>query len=70
MVNKSFKSQNVKSLKGRMRKCGGPRVAHPCYRGCWRNVVKSEESFYYYIRGLTTKVDDLGVEFLSSGEEN
>jgi hypothetical protein len=40
------------------------------YRGCWRNVVKSEDSFYYYIRGLTTKVDDLGVEFLSSGEEN
>jgi hypothetical protein len=31
MVNKSFKSQNVKSLKGRMRKCGGPRVAHPWY---------------------------------------
>ena len=23
-----FKSQNVKSLKGRTRKCGGPRVIH------------------------------------------
>jgi hypothetical protein len=32
--------------------------------------MKSEDSFYYSIRGLTTKVDDLGVEFLSSGEEN
>jgi hypothetical protein len=38
--------------------------------GCWRNVMKSEDSFYYSIGGLTTKVDDLGVEFLSSSEEN
>jgi hypothetical protein len=32
--------------------------------------MKSEDSFYYSIGGLTTKVDDLGVEFLSSSEEN
>jgi hypothetical protein len=32
--------------------------------------MKSEDSFYYSISGLTTKVDDLCVEFLSSSEEN
>jgi hypothetical protein len=31
---------------------------------------EDEDSFYYCIRGSTTKVDDLGVEFLSSDEEN
>jgi hypothetical protein len=31
---------------------------------------KEEDSFYYSIRGSTTKVDDLGVQFLSSNEEN
>jgi hypothetical protein len=30
----------------------------------------SEEEDSFYIRGPTTKVDDLGVEFLSSDEEN
>jgi hypothetical protein len=31
---------------------------------------EEEDSFHYSIRGSTTKVDDLGVEFLSSDEEN
>jgi hypothetical protein len=32
---------------------------------------EDEDSFYYStISGSTTKVDDLGVEFLSSDEEN
>jgi hypothetical protein len=31
---------------------------------------KHEDSFHYSIRGSTTKVDDVGVEFLSSDEEN
>jgi hypothetical protein len=31
---------------------------------------EDEDNFYYSIRGSTTKVDDLGVEFLSSDEEN
>jgi hypothetical protein len=31
---------------------------------------EDEDSFYYSIRDSTTKVDDLGVEFLSSDEEN
>jgi hypothetical protein len=31
---------------------------------------EDEDSFYCSIRGSTTKVDDLGVEFLSSDEEN
>jgi hypothetical protein len=31
---------------------------------------EDEDSFYYSLRGSTTKVDDLGVEFLSSDEEN
>jgi hypothetical protein len=38
------------------------RVLEECYG--------DEDSFYYAIRGFTTKVDDLGEEFLSSGEEN
>jgi hypothetical protein len=29
-----------------------------------------EDSFHYSIRGSTTKVDHLGVEFLSSDEEH
>jgi hypothetical protein len=33
---------------------------------CYEN----EDSFYYSLRGSTTKVDDLGVEFLSSDKEN
>jgi hypothetical protein len=31
---------------------------------------EEEDSFYYSIRGSRTKVHDLGVEFLSSDEEN
>jgi hypothetical protein len=31
---------------------------------------EDKDNFYYSIRGSTTKVDDLGVEFLSSDEEN
>jgi hypothetical protein len=31
---------------------------------------EDEDSFHYSLRGSTTKVDDLGVEFLSSDEEN
>jgi hypothetical protein len=31
---------------------------------------EDEDSFHYSIRGSTTKVDDLGIEFLSSNEEN
>jgi hypothetical protein len=31
---------------------------------------EDEDSFHYFIRGSSTKVDDLGVEFLSSDEEN
>jgi hypothetical protein len=31
---------------------------------------EDEDSFYYSLRGSTTKVDDLDVEFLSSDEEN
>jgi hypothetical protein len=31
---------------------------------------EDENTSYYSIRGSTTKVDDLGVEFLSSDEEN
>jgi hypothetical protein len=31
---------------------------------------EDEDSCYYSIRGSTTKVDDLGVEFLSSDEKN
>jgi hypothetical protein len=31
---------------------------------------EDEDSFHYSIRDSTTKVDDLGVEFLSSYEEN
>jgi hypothetical protein len=31
---------------------------------------EDEDSFYYSIKGSTTKVDDLGVEFFSSDEEN
>jgi hypothetical protein len=31
---------------------------------------EDEDSFHYSIRGSTTKVDHLGVEFLSSDEEN
>jgi hypothetical protein len=36
----------------------------------FEECYEDEDSFYYSIRGFTTKVDDLGVEFLSSGEEN
>jgi hypothetical protein len=36
------------------------------YTGC----SEDEDSFLYFIKGSTTKVDDLGVEFLSSDEEN
>jgi hypothetical protein len=39
----------------------------------WRVLGECSEdadSFYYSIRGSTTKVDDLGVEFLSLDEEN
>jgi hypothetical protein len=35
------------------------------YTGC----SEDEDSFHYFIKGSTTKVD-LGVEFLSSDEEN
>jgi hypothetical protein len=38
------------------------RVLEECYG--------DEDSFYYSISGFTAKVDDLGVECLSSGEEN
>jgi hypothetical protein len=38
------------------------RVLVECY--------EDEDSFYYSIKGSTTKVDDLGVEFFSSDEEN
>jgi hypothetical protein len=31
---------------------------------------EDEDSFHYSLRGSTTKVDDLGVEFLSSDEEH
>jgi hypothetical protein len=31
---------------------------------------EDEDSFHYSIRGSTTKVDHLGVEFFSSDEEN
>jgi hypothetical protein len=31
---------------------------------------EDEDSFYYSIRVSTSKVDDLGVGFLSSDEEN
>jgi hypothetical protein len=31
---------------------------------------KDEDRFHYSIRGSTTKVDHLDVEFLSSDEEN
>jgi hypothetical protein len=31
---------------------------------------EDEVSFYYSITGSKTKVDDLGVQFLSSDEEN
>jgi hypothetical protein len=40
------------------------------YRGILGECFEDEDSFYYSIRGCTTKVDDLGVEFLSSDEEN
>ena len=36
-----FLKVNVKSLKGRMRKCGGPRVAHPCFRGILQTILLS-----------------------------
>jgi hypothetical protein len=35
-----------------------------------RECSEDEDSFHYSIRGSTTKVDDLGVGFLSSDEEN
>jgi hypothetical protein len=31
---------------------------------------EDDDSFHYSIKGFTTKVDDLGVEFLSTDEEN
>jgi hypothetical protein len=31
---------------------------------------EDEDSFHYSVKGSTTKVDDLGVELLSSDEEN
>jgi hypothetical protein len=40
------------------------------YRGMLGECSEDEDSLYYSIRGSTTKVDDLGVEFLSSDEEN
>jgi hypothetical protein len=40
------------------------------YRGMLGECSEDEDSFYYSIRDSTTKVDDLGVEFLSSDEEN
>jgi hypothetical protein len=40
-----------------------------CYR-VLGECSEEEDSFHYSIRGSTTKVDDLGVEFLSSDEEN
>jgi hypothetical protein len=39
-------------------------------RGMLGECSEDEDSLYYSIRGSTTKVDDLGVEFLSSNEEN
>jgi hypothetical protein len=35
-----------------------------------RECSEDEGSFHYSISGSTTKVDDLGVRFLSSDEEN
>jgi hypothetical protein len=35
-----------------------------------RECSEDEGSFHYSISGSTTKVDDLGVGFLSSDEEN
>jgi hypothetical protein len=40
------------------------------YRGMLGECFEDEDRFYYSIRGSTTKVDDLGVGFLSSDEEN
>jgi hypothetical protein len=41
-----------------------------CLRYAIEECSEDEDSFYYSVRGSTTKVDDLGVEFLSSDEEN
>jgi hypothetical protein len=38
--------------------------------GMLRECYEDEDSFYYSLKGSTTKVDDLGVEFLSSDGEN
>jgi hypothetical protein len=40
------------------------------YRGMLGECFEDEDSFYYSIRGSTTKVNDVGGEFLLSDEEN